>query len=253
MFCRCKPLWDLLRIFPNTLCRAHVRWEWGSPWVTHSATAPDGNVSVTLFFYSKLVLVGGKIKQTHTQQQHFRFHPCRANNRRQHSSTARRLRRRQGTARGDRSGGPGLAHRHRAPGRAQGVSGADRNRGCPGQGLPGNINRGAHSFRRAAPVGGSNQHPFPPTRATYTSYIYTYRLCVIYTPCAGRGRWKCMFSPLDVTPPHHSPGFWGDLGARLGVPGEAHEPRRELAGCPCPRRLPGDDGGLQSGGQGLEP
>lgn len=107
MFCRCKPLWDLLRIFPNTLCRAHVRWEWGSPWVTHSATAPDGNVSVTLFFYSKLVLVGGKIKQTHTQQQHFRFHPCRANNRRQHSSTARQLRRRQGTARGDRSGVPG--------------------------------------------------------------------------------------------------------------------------------------------------
>lgn len=68
-------------------------------------------------------------------------------------------------------------------------------------------------------MGGSAQLPFPPAPATYTSYIYTYRSCVIYTP-AGRGRWKCTLSPLDVTPPlgwdfGDTPGpgwgLWGGL------------------------------------------
>lgn len=96
----------------------------------------------------------------------------------------------------------------------------------------------------------------PPAPATYTSYIYTFRSCVIYTP-AGRGRWKCTLSPLDVTPPLWL-GFWGYPRTGLGALGRTGRRRREQAGGSVPGNLPGRAGNAPSSswpgrGVGLEP
>jgi len=75
----------------------------------------------------------------------------------------------------------------------------------------------------------------PPPPATYTSYICTDTSCVIYTPRAGHGRWECALSPLDVSPPHRSPGLRETPRAALS-PGAA-------GWVPPPRGPPGDTSG----------
>lgn len=200
------------------LCQAHEWWQWGFPWVTHRATTSDGKVSVS-FFSTQTHFWLGEEKNPYPTPSNNISHSTHValTTEGENSSTARRLRRGRGTAWRGQIWGSCAGRWAQSP-RAgtRGTLRSDRNRGCLDQSWLGNINQGTHSFRRAAPAGGSNQHPFPQNPATYTSYIYTYMSCVIYTPRAGQ--WKCTLSPLDVTPPHHSPGFgdtpgpgWGSL------------------------------------------
>lgn len=135
-----------------------------------------------------------------------------------------------GTARRRQIWGSRAGRWAQSPGAGTGALRGDRNRGCPGQGLPGNVSWDTHSFRRTAPVGGSNQHLFSPTPATYTSYIYTYILCVIYTPLcrAWAVEMHALTTGCHSSPPQ--PRLLGRLGGQAGGP---------WGGCCEPQEGPG--------------